>query len=687
MTEEEKNEVKKEEDKGVEVKKTLDVNLEHPDLKPENEGTTWLDWGIRIGLDAGGIATSRSKYGKGAGVDDVPELKASVEAPKKQGVWGKTKKALSTANETIDDIGQGFTDLLDEAVNNNEAMRDVNVDLDNVRDKVGEKAKKAGEFVVEKTKGFVEKFKIRKTSKGTIIIKDAIPLAKSGTKVASTVDNAASLATKGSNKAISLTDDAAKVATSVGDDAAKLAASVGDDAAKLAIKNSKFLKFISKKAPFASAYFAYDNASDRFDEDETREGIQEIASGIAGCVPGVGSLVSIVYDVDLLVYDEWGFHPMDYCSFDPMNPYFTKNKADQFWELIKTGDCSDMEYVRKCIDNNDWFPKMSAQQYAINKEIEKTKKKRLEQAQKEAEEKAYAEAEAKREKEIIGVVKKSKSDLVKLKQESKKLADNVDLSAEELQDLDLQYREASLMVTLQENALAAFYYKKNWSILNPGKKEFITNVSPLYDNSGMNGEVNNYKNAELNIDYQDGETMALSTRVDGKLHGTVFCLDSNKEIVGMKMYNHGEEVNLEGKKVEVYNRNHMIYGRYMGVVIDGEKFGWELTSDVNGCAKIAFYDEGANGYVNVENIGFHKYSEFDMMVKGVDDLFNDLKNQKAEEQHLTGPYALAQAKCDLSLHNAEKKDSCVEKLTPKVEEERNTIVHVDPINVLASKER
>ena len=116
MTEEEK----KEEVKGVEVKKTLDADLEHPDLKPEIEGPTWFDWVSRMGTDFGGFYMSRSKYGKGHGAENAPEVKTSeatpkaktpenapkaktqVEAPKKTGVWEKVKKAVSKTNKTID---------------------------------------------------------------------------------------------------------------------------------------------------------------------------------------------------------------------------------------------------------------------------------------------------------------------------------------------------------------------------------------------------------------------------------------------------------------------------------------------------------------------------------------------------------------------------------------------------------
>ena len=64
MTEEEKKEnIEKDEDKGVEVKKTLDVDLgvELSEGESEIEDLEWYNWGTRIGPDMWGIFTSRSK--------------------------------------------------------------------------------------------------------------------------------------------------------------------------------------------------------------------------------------------------------------------------------------------------------------------------------------------------------------------------------------------------------------------------------------------------------------------------------------------------------------------------------------------------------------------------------------------------------------------------------------------------
>ena len=667
MTEEvKKDEVKKEEDKGVEVKKTLDADLEYSGYDPEVSGTEWYNWGTRLVPDMWGIATSRSKYGKGdLSLDGVPSVKAPDGAPKTTGLWGKTQKGASKVNETIDAGAKKFTDMLDNAVNNNPRMIEVNKDLNKARDYVIDKGKNA----------------VKKVGKGWVSIKDAIPLAKSGTKVASTIDNAVGLAVKGGSKAVSVADDAAEVAV-------KAATKGGSKFF------SKGFNFFAKKMPYASAYFAYDYATDRFNEDETREGIQEIFSGVAGCVPGVGSLVSMYLDFDLLMYDECGYHPMDFHRINPImpglkSPFPTENEMNQLWEWIKTGDCAYLRYERLCEDKGIWPTRWGAVEYAKYEESEKTLKKR--------QEKAHKEAVAKMEKELNETVEKSKSDLVKLKQESKKLADNANLSAEELQYLSLQYREASLMVTLQENALAVVNNKKNAGSVKPNKNDFIKSVAPLYDNSGMVGDLKNYKNAEFNVEYNQCEdTRTLSAKVDGELHGAVICLSANNEVLDVKLYNHGEEVNFEDKAVDIYNCADPAFGRYCAVEVDGEKFGWELTGDVNGCTKVAFYDEGANGYVNVENINLRKHlsmtpaemtAQSDDGQQGRFDLFYDLKNQSADEQHLTGQYALAQAKCDLSLHNASKRDNYVEELTPEEKAEGNGVAQATPFKVDVSKER
>jgi hypothetical protein len=66
--------------------------------------------------------------------------------------------------------------------------------------------------------------------------------------------------------------------------------------------------------------------------------------------------------------------------------------------------------------------------------------------------------------------------------------------------------------------------------------------------------------------------------------------------------------------------------------------------------------------------------------KGRFDLFYDLKNQSAEEQHLTGQYALAQAKCDLSLHNAGKRDNSVEVVKSDEKSESKLVAQATPVN-------
>ena len=655
MTEEEKKEnIEKDEDKGVEVKKTLDVDLgvELSEGEPEIEGLEWYNWGTRIGPDMWGIFTSRSKYGLGDLVPDgIPSAKALDDIPQTKGLWGKTKKGVSKVNETLDAGARKFTDFLDNTVNNSPGMIEANKELNKARDYVIETGKTA----------------VKKVGKGWVTIKEHIPLAKSGTKVSSSVDNVVAVATKGGTKAVSAADDAAKIAT------------------KTATKGgwkfiSKGASFFAKKMPYLSAYFAYDYATDRFDEGETREGIQEIVSGVAGCIPGFGSLVSIYLDYDIMMYYENGYHPMDFHKINPMDPFPTKNQVDQLWELIETGDCATLRYYRQCREKGEFPTVWGEKQFAMQEEAIKTQNKRME--------KAYNEYVANMEAEITTTVKKCKSDLVKLKQESKKLAQNVDLSVEELQNLDLQYREAYLMVALQENALTAVNNKKNSSFLKPAKNEFITSVAPLYDSSGMVGDLKNYKNAELHVEYNQYEnSRTLSASVDGELHGAVLCLGVNNEVLDVKLYNHGEEVSLDDKKVEVYNSIDPALGRYFAVEVDGEKFGWELTSDVNGCARVAFYDEGKNGYVNVENIGFRKHlsmkptemtAQSEEEQKGRFDLFYDLKNQSAEEQHLTGQYALAQAKCDLSLHNAGKRSNCVEKLTPEEKVEIDNVAQATP---------
>ena len=73
--------------------------------------------------------------------------------------------------------------------------------------------------------------------------------------------------------------------------------------------------------------------------------------------------------------------------------------------------------------------------------------------------------------------------------------------------------------------------------------------------------------------------------------------------------------------------------------------------------------------------------------QGRDALHADLKSQSADEQQLTGQYALAQAKCDLSLHNSDKREKDVEVVKSEEKSESKLVAQATPVKVDVSKER
>ena len=194
-------------------------------------------------------------------------------------------------------------------------------------------------------------------------------------------------------------------------------------------------------------------------------------------------------------------------------------------------------------------------------------------------------------------------------------------------------------------------------------------------------QTKSFQNAKIKVvhDEKDGNTL-IGAMVDGKPHGALLSLDTNGNIQDIKVYNLGEEVSLEGNQIEINYAKSPLGAEHYVTMLNGNKFGWELLKDQNGCARVAFYDSGF--MARVQNLEL-----FEQTVSGDRYALRDeLRGQSAEDQHLTGQLALAQATCDLSLHNADKRDKSAEVVVSEEKSESKLVAQATPVKGIDSRE-
>ena len=226
-------------------------------------------------------------------------------------------------------------------------------------------------------------------------------------------------------------------------------------------------------------------------------------------------------------------------------------------------------------------------------------------------------------------------------------------------------------------------------VANSKKDTYIASLDYLYPEAQVLnvGEVQliqrkSFQNTKIKV-VQDEETgdKIIGAMVDGKPHGALLNIDSKGNIKECKLYDHGEEVSSEGNSIEYKYEQGPAGEEHYLTRLNGLKFGWELVKDKNGCAKVGVYEDGM--VATIQNL-----EVFEQTVSGERNVLrDDLKNQSADEQHLTGQYALAQVKCDLSLHNAEKRDKDVEVVEPEEKSKSKLVAQATPVKVDVSKER
>ena len=228
-------------------------------------------------------------------------------------------------------------------------------------------------------------------------------------------------------------------------------------------------------------------------------------------------------------------------------------------------------------------------------------------------------------------------------------------------------------------------------VANGKNDTYITKLEHLYPEAQLLGvgeeqliliQRKTFQNTKIKV-VQDEETgdKIIGAMVDGKPHGALLNIDSQGNIKECKLYNHGEEVSSEGNSIEYKYEQGPSGEEYYLTKLNGCNFGWELLKDQNGFARVGVYEDGM--VATVQNLEL-----FEQTVSGERNVLrDDLKRQIAEEQHLTGQYALSQAKCDLSLHNSDKREKDVEVVKSEEKSESKLVAQATPVKGYASRER
>ena len=656
MTEEEKNEeVKNEEDKKP-LGPVYDIpKFETSEFEVGSEDVSDWRWAWRAGAGTVGLWNTVSEYGKlplskeellaqrKKLLHEKNQKRQSRKVSKNPSIWDNVSNKTSKVNSKIDDFADAYVKTLDKVVNNNSVMIGVNKAVYTARKEVKYAVEKAGSA-----------FKITNSSNFPI------NMAKSlGVKNAS----------KTTSFGAKITESAAK-----------------KTAVKLAKKGGKF---IAKKIPIACTVVGVGFAVDRFSNGEIIEGVEEIVSGVAANVPVVGTAVSEVLDVDLLVYDEYGIHLLD---------------KDRFLKC-------DMEYTFRCIKEGK-FPTMDGAMDARVNEVIRAEVYKYEKAKKEIEE--YKKKVEKSLKEgkfnsnginmealIYSVALSSLAEKEKYLLESKQKTlekgvpldkDNRDMTA---YFSDPEVLESMLLPLTKEQYEMMNRPSNAVELLANNKISSANYLYPVYSDSEISVEGMKHTYGEILIkrDEEDGSVI-IGGALDGKLHGSFLCFDKDGELLEVAVYNHGEKMDVENENIEV-SWVEDAYGRTVyQTVVDGKKFGWEMAVDADGNAGVAFYNDSNSMYLDVENIRIDmnpSETSRKAMIEEIEKqnmseqqgrvaLHDDLKAQSGGEQQLTGQYALAQAKCDLSLHTAGKRDNSVEVVKSDEKSESKLVAQATPVN-------
>ncbi len=132
------------------------------------------------------------------------------------------------------------------------------------------------------------------------------------------------------------------------------------------------------------------------------------------------------------------------------------------------------------------------------------------------------------------------------------------------------------------------------------KEEELKKVEPLYDKKyevyylisedmAIKGNKPQFNNAEIRSTINDdtGEITQVAM-LDGQKHGAEITRDKDGNITGYKVYDHGKEIDAANVKLDIREENGM---EYICPQINGQKFGAEIVTDINGKTKAAFYEQ------------------------------------------------------------------------------------------------
>ena len=150
------------------------------------------------------------------------------------------------------------------------------------------------------------------------------------------------------------------------------------------------------------------------------------------------------------------------------------------------------------------------------------------------------------------------------------------------------------------------------------------------------------------IKEKDEERSIICGMIDGKPHGANIIIGKDGELIDVKLFDHGNEINLEGRELNVSRSVDDLGNEHYVTLLDGKKFGWEIAKDKDGNVESLFYDE--TGELNIKSVKIleQQYSK--------QELIEEMKNMQGNLPQLTGQYALSQVKCNLNLHNSHKEN-------------------------------
>ena len=648
-----------------------------PEYEFGSEDVGDLRWAYRYSSIATGLWTAESEYGKlPLSEEECLAYRKKLlrkkyherrkrKVSKNPSTWDNISSKAKKVNSKIDEFAKAYTNAMDNAVNNNVVMKNVNEVFNEGRRAIikgvkytAKEVKKGVKYAAKEVKGV---FTISKTSSAAINMATQ-PRVKSASKIRIAFGKLAETTT------------------------VKTVAKYGGKGAKYVGKTAKF---VSKKIPLISVAAGVGYGVYRFTDGEIAEGFEEIASGIAGTIPVVGTMVSAALDVDLLIYDEFGFHPL--ADDEPVWVYKAlcdKNGVDFTWT-----DCAHF-----------------AANYAFIDEIldVKEKMKGLEAYRKKAEKS----------------LKEGKFDENGINLEAKLYNEKL-LEAYEAErgliDIRIKLLEKGIRLFGSNNDLEGYLNNEYFnSLVLPENKEQIeqmkndnlyavdvlgnckiNTVCDLYEPEERFGALKylNYDKAEVLIEKFDDGSVLLGGSVNGKLHGVMCHIDKDGNVLEAKAYNYGKKMDIDESRLDVYWEVDPSVGVIYRTALDGKKFGLEMCVDTEGNSGVAFY-AGGGLHVPVKDLQINAHlcensrealhedlkAQSTEAQQGRDALHADLKSQSAGDQQLTGQYALAQAKCDLSLHNSDKREKDVEVVKSEEKSESKLVAQATPVKGYASRE-